>query len=483
MRRGAAIFSLALLVWVASVQAQETVEVTVRDFAGLKQAINLANQQSGNTLTRIYVVGQIYWTAPTQTPDPAPIRGAVKISGGIFSDADDGGGSNLFIVESSGKLTVTDSKFVDISHANFGPVIFSNQGELALENVTFTSVRGSGICLRFGCTPSQTPTIYNGVNGKLTLNGVRFEDSGSRANPNWGTKDRNGILANDGTAELVRTQVFLSHNRWEQPLWNSGFLRLQNSSFLVRNDPDIPSLDLLEVADGAQTESVNSVFEGFTGAWCDQVVSLGHNSDSSPECQWASAGDIVGAPTGLILRRSADAFDLVPGADSALVDSADGDWCTATAIFDGDGDGIAACDRGAYELRRTRLAEGGINGFYNNSEHDGNFVYIQQTDYTNLVVWNTFDADGNQVWVYGVGEFVNGRSVVAKAYINRAGGFAPDGLGAAIEAEHWGELEVDMESCTNGIVTYRSELPEFGSGQFPIERLAYVKQLGCVDPK
>jgi hypothetical protein len=51
-----------------------------------------------------------------------------------------------------------------------------------------------------------------------------------------------------------------------------------------------------------------------------------------------------------------------------------------------------------------------------------------------------------------------------------------------VEAEPWGELQVDMESCTKGLVAYRSTLPKFGSGQFPIERLAYVKQLGCVDP-
>jgi len=59
----------------------------------------------------------------------------------------------------------------------------------------------------------------------------------------------------------------------------------------------------------------------------------------------------------------------------------------------------------------------------------------------------------------------------------------PDGLLTDVEAEAWGELHVDMDSCDGGVVAYRSVLPEFGSGQFPIERLAYVKQLGCVDPE
>jgi hypothetical protein len=76
----------------------------------------------------------------------------------------------------------------------------------------------------------------------------------------------------------------------------------------------------------------------------------------------------------------------------------------------------------------------------------------------------------------------SGRSVITKAYINRTGGLTPEGLITDVEAEPWGELQVDMESCTKGLVAYRSTLPKFGSGQFPIERLAYVKQLGCVDP-
>jgi hypothetical protein len=130
----------------------------------------------------------------------------------------------------------------------------------------------------------------------------------------------------------------------------------------------------------------------------------------------------------------------------------------------------------------TSLAEGGINGFYYNPDEDGHYVYIQQTDFTTLVMWNTFDADGNQAWVYGTGDLASGRSVLAEAFINRTGGLTPEGLITDIEAEPWGELQVDMDSCTKGLVAYRSTLPKFGSGQFPIERLAYVKQLGCVDP-
>jgi hypothetical protein len=197
---------------------------------------------------------------------------------------------------------------------------------------------------------------------------------------------------------------------------------------------------------------------------------------------------MTGVRTGLMWRtyqRSGKQKALIPSAASPLIDSADPNYCSTDGrtIWDGNSDGVAACDRGAWELEPTSLAEGGINGFYFNPSDDGHYIYIQETDFTTLVMWNTFDSEGNQAWIYGTGTLESGKAIVAEAYINRAGGLTPDGLIADVEAKEWGHLIVDMESCTNGLIDYQSVLPEFGSGQFPIERLAYVKQLGCNDPK
>ncbi len=127
------------------------------------------------------------------------------------------------------------------------------------------------------------------------------------------------------------------------------------------------------------------------------------------------------------------------------------------------------------------LSEGGITGLYFNPAADGSYISVLETDYNTLVIWNTFDADGNQLWVYGVGDLQEGGStVVAETYINRSAGFLPNGEVDA-EAEPWGLLRLDLASCTEGTFTYRSDLPEFHSGQFPIVRLAYSKQIGCVE--
>jgi len=125
------------------------------------------------------------------------------------------------------------------------------------------------------------------------------------------------------------------------------------------------------------------------------------------------------------------------------------------------------------------LSEGGINGLYYDSEADGHYFYVLETDYTTLLMWTTFDKDGNQAWVFGTGELMNGRSIVTDAYINRNEGVSITGEFTASEAEYWGRIELNMTSCLEGSVAFDSDLPGFGSGEFHIERLAYVKQLDC----
>lgn len=130
------------------------------------------------------------------------------------------------------------------------------------------------------------------------------------------------------------------------------------------------------------------------------------------------------------------------------------------------------------------LSDGGITGLYFNPDDDGHYVSILETKYNTLVIWNTFDEDGNQVWIYGVGQLEDGRIVEAESYINRGLGFS-DGDLSGLRVIPWGTLEVRMDSCLEGTVYYETRLPEFGAdqyparGEFPIERLAFSKQIGC----
>jgi hypothetical protein len=72
-------------------------------------------------------------------------------------------------------------------------------------------------------------------------------------------------------------------------------------------------------------------------------------------------------------------------------------------------------------------------------------------------------------------------SYCSDTYVNHGNGYSTDGRLEGLEVVHWGKLEVEMQSCWDGTVTYQSELPECGSGQFPIRRLAFAKQIGCTE--
>jgi len=124
------------------------------------------------------------------------------------------------------------------------------------------------------------------------------------------------------------------------------------------------------------------------------------------------------------------------------------------------------------------LSDGAITGLYFNPNDDGHYVSILQTDFNTLVIWNTFDDAGHLRWVYGVGQLQDGTAVIAETYINESAGFSNGEL-EGFEAVPWGTMEIRMDSCHLGTFSYDSTLPEYGSGEFPIERLAFSKQIGC----
>ena len=137
--------------------------------------------------------------------------------------------------------------------------------------------------------------------------------------------------------------------------------------------------------------------------------------------------------------------------------------------------------RGRWRHSPHIIADGGINGVYYNPDADGHYITIIDNPYNTLVMWNSFDKDGNQYFVHGTGELVAGRSLVADAYINVSGSTSPEGEIVPAQELHWGTLEVEMTSCNEGILAFNSDFPEVGSGQVRLQRVVFVKQLGCVD--
>ncbi len=142
-----------------------------------------------------------------------------------------------------------------------------------------------------------------------------------------------------------------------------------------------------------------------------------------------------------------------------------------------------ACDTGAYELDAGAepVAVGGINGTFYDAGADGHYVTIQRLEDDNVfIIWNTFDHNGAPAWVYGVGKYVEGH-LHADMSQNINGHLQPGGPATGATARAWGTIDIDITSCDGGTLHYHSTLTAFGSGQFPLDRLAFLSDLGCKD--
>jgi hypothetical protein len=142
-----------------------------------------------------------------------------------------------------------------------------------------------------------------------------------------------------------------------------------------------------------------------------------------------------------------------------------------------------ACDAGAAQFDVAKsIGEGGMNGLWFDAAADGHYVTIQRVhdDDTALVIWNSFDRNGNQAWIYGVGH-VDGRHIHVEMSQNVGGHLQSGGPPTGSVARSWGTVDIDLTNCLDATMSYRSSLPGFGNGQFPLDRLAYVSDFGCAD--
>lgn len=472
------------------------VQVPEGDLAALKAGIEAANVLADTHQTTLVLSGDYHFGPSDTMPDiisTLSIRGPARLTGGGIGDAsqsgDENGPSLLFRVLESGKFRLDNLEVRDFSlnHSEDGLIV--NHGRFNVQEVQFSNISVAVWCTRLLCA-RYMPLVANKPGAELWMYRASFVESGI-SGAHWMTRGAPGVLRNEGRGLVAFSQFYVDEGGWNPLVGSTGELEIRNSSFMNRGDSSAPPPLALTSDDPARIEVLNSVFSGFDGASCQNATSLGYNLNDASGCGWAAAEDLAGTPAGVLWRGVSAGwlyardeilkYGIVPMAASPAVDSANQEWCDATnELFTGR-PSREVCDRGAFEYRKSTLGEGGINGLYFNPEADGHYVQVLQTDFLTLVIWNTFDLNGNPVWVYGTGQLVDGRSVIAETYVNRGVIVLPGAPVPDAETDYWGTLELEMENCEAGHVAFSSVDPEFGSGQFPIARLANVKQLGCVD--
>ena len=95
-----------------------------------------------------------------------------------------------------------------------------------------------------------------------------------------------------------------------------------------------------------------------------------------------------------------------------------------------------------------------------------------------VLVWFSYDAEGNQYWMIGNGEQVDGQIHFGMLHSARGGRFGDAFDSDAVELIDWGSLVLEID-CMEGTAHYESLLPEFGSGTLELERLSFLDSPDC----
>ena len=478
-----------------------TITVAEGDTQSLIAAVVEANRAAPDEMTIIRASGLFEFEEEDFFP---PVTGHILLTGqpGITTTFDAGstssdtsmhlnGPDNLFTVNSGGILQLRQLDFANFRLAGHYTheqlALFENAGRLELKSIQFRHMIGT---VQFpGVTQWHANALIDNF-GDLTLDGVAFVDVGLHIS----SIGKGSILTNESRARLNNVLVLFELDYLQSVISNSGEMTVLNSTFVGRADRF--SFPIETLFDG-QTEVGNSVIKGHNGAWCSDATSLGHNVHTHPGCDFRAYGDIVNVKLPSLEQETIAVkwhgdephhLALTPQPSSILIDSADSVLCSDTdllgqsRLIDGDGDGVANCDRGAVEFSGTVLKTGGITGYYFDRESDGHYIYVLDNPHNILITWNTFDRSGRQAWIYATGELDDDNFLEADAYINLNGRLTDFGPVDIERAKLWGKIRVQFSSCEKGHFWFESPDPDFGSGEFDFDRLAYSEQLRCIDP-
>ncbi|MBL8298317.1 MAG: hypothetical protein JNN30_08225 [Rhodanobacteraceae bacterium] len=121
-----------------------------------------------------------------------------------------------------------------------------------------------------------------------------------------------------------------------------------------------------------------------------------------------------------------------------------------------------------------------VSGNWFNPAQSGHGFQLEKVNDTTVTAfWFTFDGNGNQVWILGVGQLVNNR-IEMQAVKSRGGRFPPNFDPAQITNPPWGTLTFTFTGCNTGSVAWTSTDPLFtASGTLALERVTAIAGVTC----
>ena len=348
--------------------------------------------------------------------------------------------------------------------------VIHNSGSLTLDAVSVSGVEYAGP-IDAAYVPGGASVVSGGAlignEGQLVLRNASFVNNLGAAADLPGSGFVHPLISNTGRVEIYNSTFALNDTGANGLILSTGAGSVVAANSLIAN-------------------AANSVCLPASGqAASDLFVSLGGNLTSDDSCGFRRSGDRVAADAGLAafgdnggLVRTVALSGSSAAARNGLAancEAADARGTVRNVMARG------GCDSGAYEFGGGRglLSQGGMSGFFYDASADGHYVTVQRLDWGSaLVVWNTFDKNGQAAWIYAIGE-VSGNHIHAQGAQNLGGVLQPGGAQTGSHGFVWGDIDIDLQDCFGGTLSYNSPLPNFGSGQFALNRLAFLGDLDC----
>ena len=395
-----------------------------------------------------------------------------------------------------GNYISTDTLELNLGGSWPGCEVNVSQGSVTIEG------NGATITDEHACSLGLVPMVTVSYGASLTVRNLRIVD-GTGACPgvtsyrirNYGTLSfenvtfiGNGLAQNTFLSSPGSTATFRNTTWIKTGLF--GTFDVYNSTFVDSTLTLGPSG--MNPALSSHISLTNSLLSS-SGQICFQtngapLISSGGNVLTDSGCGLStSTGDKI--VSNLNLPAVADHGGLVPtvqiGFGNPAYRAGIAQYCEAT-----DARGVTRnatnCDAGAYESGGGLglVTANGMNGlYYVPGIANGHYVSVQRIHDNDdvMVFWDTFDSNGNQAWIYGIGTLTSDRHIHASMARNLGGVLQPGGPAAGAKSSAWGTVDIDLTSCSAAQFSYQSSLPEFGSGQFPLTRLAFESAINCGD--
>jgi hypothetical protein len=117
------------------------------------------------------------------------------------------------------------------------------------------------------------------------------------------------------------------------------------------------------------------------------------------------------------------------------------------------------------------------------SRNGEGWILQQFTKQDFLAAWFTYNTEGEQAWMTGVGHFDNEQLEFKNLEITHGTRFGDGFDPNEVVRESWGDIYFSFEDCDSGSVDYESHIPPHGKTRRTFDRLTNISGVDCYETK